>query len=170
MQNNMMEGAACLSFDPDGWEACVREMDAGDYDGVHKLWKETEYISLNECDTRDGIATYLAHNQGMCFVAEEKASIVGTILCGHDGRRGFIRHVVVSKAWRKRGIARALVEKALGELSKRGIGKCNIFVNDLNRSGFAFWAHLGWVEVDQDFRTLQTSTAPSEPHMQTGRP
>lgn len=136
----------------------LREMTIADYNAVHALWLQTEFLTLNECDSLEGIALYLRRNPGLCFVAELNGEIAGAVLCGHDGRRGMLRHLSIAKAHRGHGLSRQLVEKCLAGLAQEGIGKCNIFVDDVNVPGFEFWAHLGWAKLDDTFRTLQTPT------------
>jgi GNAT superfamily N-acetyltransferase len=91
-------------------------------------------------------------------VAVVENGIVGTVLCGHDGRRGILRHLAVKPAFRKKGIARALVKKSLDALGGQGIRKCNLYVEDYNPAGLQFWEHLGWRRLKDDYRTLQTLT------------
>jgi ribosomal protein S18 acetylase RimI-like enzyme len=132
----------------------IREMTLADYDAAFKLWNETEHMSLNECDSRDGIALYLRRNPGLCFVAYQGSLLIGTVLCGHDGRRGLLRHLTVTQAHRGSGIATALIEKALENLALEGIGQCNIFVMDANLQGLSFWKKMGWLKMADTYRTF----------------
>jgi ribosomal protein S18 acetylase RimI-like enzyme len=136
----------------------IREMTVADYDEVFRLWTETEGISLGDDDTQDRIALYLARNQGLCFVATADGTVVGTVLCGHDGRRGILRHLAVDRRFRRQGIARALIDKCLTALASQGIRKCNIFALDENATGLRFWEHMGWYGLEDNYRTLQTVT------------
>lgn len=133
----------------------LRPMLIEDYDPVHALWLATEYMLLNECDSREGIAFYLNRNPGLCFVAEQNGEIVGTILSGQDGRRGYVHHLAVAKAHRSQGIARALVQSAMQGLTAHGIGKCNLYVEDKNTPGLDFWRRMGWETLDYTFRVMQ---------------
>lgn len=137
----------------------IREMHIGDYDAILAIWQATEHMTMNECDSRDGIALYLKRNPGLCFVALDGGRIIGTVLCGQDGRRGFLRHLAVVKGHRGGGISRHLVKHTLDGLAAQGIGKCNIFVENDNMAGYAYWHHLGWVRLDPTFGMLQTKTA-----------
>lgn len=128
-----------------------------DYDAVYDLWLSTEYMCLNECDTRDGIALYLQRNKGLCFVAVDGDDIIGTVLCGHDGRRGFLRHLAVQPDYRRCGVAGSLVRLSMDGLMQQGIGKCNIFVEDVNADGIEYWLNRGWKCLDYTFRMLQNN-------------
>ncbi len=136
----------------------IRSMTLADYPEVYGLWTQTEGMSLVEEDNREGIALYLERNQGLCFVALVDGLLIGTVLCGHDGRRGILRHLAVQKEFRQKGIARGLVQKSLAALGEQGIRKCNVFVMDYNVAGLQFWEHLGFRHLADDYRTLQLGT------------
>ncbi len=126
-----------------------------DFDEVLALWRATEGVGLNESDSRENIAAYLAHNPGMSFIArDEHGHLVGAVLCGHDGRRGYLHHLAVASAHRQRGIGRRLVEACFAELARLGIVKCNIFVFAHNTEGQQFWLHNGW-NGRADLRVMQ---------------
>jgi N-acetylglutamate synthase len=129
----------------------IREMKIDDYDQVLALWKSCgdEGVHVDDdADSRESIAAYLKRHPGMSFVAREKDRLVGAVLCGTDGRRGYLNHLAVDKAHRGTGIGKRLVERSLAELEKVGIDKCHIFVLKDNVAGQAFWAHNGWVLRD----------------------
>ena len=138
---------------------CIREMTIADYDEVYMLWEETKGLSLDESDSRDAIDIYLRRNQGLCFVACNENRIVGTVLCGHEGRRGILRHLVVKLEFRGKGIAKVLVKECLSALAKQSIKKCNTFVLDENLEGRRFWEHRGWYVLEDNYRTMQIPTA-----------
>ncbi len=119
-------------------------MTPDDYDKVIALWRSADGIGLSASDERPAIATYLARNADMSFVALARGRIVGAILAGHDGRRGTLHHLAVRSAWRRRGIGRALVGASLARLAAAGIPKCNLFLFDHNTAGRAFWRKNGW--------------------------
>nr|MCR5811259.1 GNAT family N-acetyltransferase [Lachnospiraceae bacterium] len=95
-------------------------------------------------DSREGIAKYLRRNPATCFVAECGDSIVGVILSGHDGRRGFIHHLAVAENCRRQGIATELLECAVSSLAAEGINKVALLVFNRNEAGNAFWEKNGF--------------------------
>lgn len=136
----------------------IREMRIDDYEDVYRLWEQTEGLTLEESDSREDIEIYLRRNQGLCFVVCSDDRIVGTVLCGHEGRRGILRHLAVKRKSRDQGIARALVNKCLSSLANQGIKKCNTFVLDKNVWGRRFWEHMGWYVIEDNYRTMQIPT------------
>ena len=129
-----------------------------DYESVYRLWSTSEGMSLDEDDNRDGIALYLRRNPKSCFVALDGKEIIGVVLCGHEGRRGILRHLAVRPDYRKKGIATSLIRACFEALSAEGIRKCNISVMDDNGAGLQFWEHIGFYRLDNNYRTLQHRT------------
>jgi ribosomal protein S18 acetylase RimI-like enzyme len=121
-----------------------REMTINDYDQVLALWKKTQGLGLSDADSLEGIRTFLERNRGLCFVCEEEEGIIGTILCGHDGRRGYIYHLAVDEVHRKRGIGRQMTQQSLNALRLLGIVKCHLFVYSDNKEAELFYNNLGW--------------------------
>lgn len=116
-----------------------------DYEAVYALWLSCAGMGLNSVDdSREGIARYLERNPRTCFVAEEAGRVVGAILTGHDGRRGYISHTAVAGTQRRRGVGRALVEAALAALRDERISKVNLVVFARNAAGNAFWERMGF--------------------------
>ena len=114
------------------------------YNEVFALWRDCNGIGLSSADSRECIQNYLERNPGMSFVAVADGSVVGTILGGHDGRRGYIHHLAVRSVFRRKGLGRRLVDRCLGVLADAGIQKCHVFVIDGNDDGIAFWESAGW--------------------------
>ena len=122
----------------------IRPMSIADYDAVIELMQQTPGISFREADSRESTARYLERNPGLSFVCETDRQLVGCVMSGHDGRRGYLQHLVVLPAYRRKGIANALVEHCLSELEKLGIHKCHIDVFKTNALASAYWDSQGW--------------------------
>ena len=123
----------------------IRNMKTEDYDAVYALWLSCPGMGLNDVDdSREGIARFLDRNPESCFVAEDGGKIVGVILAGNDGRRGYIHHTAVSSERQREGIATALVNTAMDALESLGISKAALVVFDRNEIGNAFWEHIGF--------------------------
>ena len=123
----------------------IRKMVINDYDDVYALWMSCSGMGLNNLDdSREGIDRFLKRNPDTCFVAECDNKIVGVIIVGNDGRRGYIYHTAVNLQYRKRGIARQLVEASMQELKRCGINKVALVVFAKNEEGNLFWEKLGF--------------------------
>lgn len=110
-----------------------------DYPAATALWQRTEGVGLSSADEAPAIAAFLARNPGLSFVARDGGNLVGTILCGHDGRRGLIHHLVTAASHRRQGIGRALLRTGLAALREAGIAKCHLMVFRSNQEGLRFW-------------------------------
>ncbi len=117
--------------------------------------RQTEGIELIEDDNEAGIRFYLHRNPSTCLVAEQQGKIVGSLLCGHDGRRAILRHLAIENDFRKQGIARQLIKICMQALTTEGIRRCNLFVLNSNSTGTEFWAYLGWAKLTDNYQTLQ---------------
>jgi len=125
----------------------VREFEVEDYEQVQSIWKSSDGVGLDaDVDSRDRIAMYLQRNPGLSFVATEKKQVVGAVLCGHDGRRGYLHHLAVTEKLRGQGVGALLVDKTLSKLRAIGIRRCHIFVYAENDGGIDFWKRIGWNE------------------------
>lgn len=124
----------------------IQEMEVGDHQAVRDLWLQSKEVELADTDSPEGLARFLARNPGLSFVARDGDQIVGAVLCGHDGRRGYIDQLVVLESYRRRGIGRSLVSRCLYNLMRIGIRKWHLFVYEDNPGAIAFWRKLGWSE------------------------
>jgi ribosomal protein S18 acetylase RimI-like enzyme len=110
------------------------------------VWQGAGPIVLRGADSPPALARYLARNPGCSFVAEADGALVGVSLAGHDGRRGYLHHVAVDPAFRRRGVGTGLVERCLAALRAEGMEKVQLFVFHANAGGWKFWERLGWRE------------------------
>ena len=127
----------------------IRVMNTEDYDRVYALWMSCKNMGFNNLDdSRQGIEKYLKRNPSTCFVAEQGDAIVGVVLAGHDGRRGFIHHMAVAEDCRRQGIATDLLGQALAALKEEGINKAALLVFNRNEAGNVFWERQGFTVRD----------------------
>nr|WP_232349202.1 GNAT family N-acetyltransferase [Vibrio navarrensis] len=124
-------------------------MDISDYDSVMTLWGQTENLALKDADSRASIAAYLTKNPGLSFVAIDGQDIVGAVLVGTDGRRGYLQHLAVDLHYRGQKIAQRLVQSATEALAQQGIAKTHLFVLSNNLSAQDFYLKLGWQARDE---------------------
>ena len=129
---------------------------------VLSLWSETEGVGLNESDEPEQLRAFLNRNPGLSLVARDSNKVIGAVLCGHDGRRGYLHHLAVVPAYRNQGLGRRMVEACLTSLAALGIPKCNIFLYADNEPGEQFWTRCGWSRRT-DLQLLQRPTLAAPP-------
>jgi N-acetylglutamate synthase len=133
----------------------IQSMIIDDLPEVIRFWQGMEGIGLNESDSVPALTSYLQRNPGLSFVARKgEQRVLGAVLCGHDGRRGYLHHLAVAKDYRKMGIGRALMERCLSSLRVLNILKGNLFLFSDNSAGEAFWRKMGW-KGREDLRLMQ---------------
>lgn len=127
----------------------IRAMTINDYDAVYALWLSCKGMGLNNLDdSKEGIERFLMRNPDTCFVAEVDGQIVGVIIAGNDGRRGYIYHTAVNPDFRKLRIGTSLVDKAISALKDCGINKVALVVFERNEVGNGFWENVGFSKRD----------------------
>lgn len=123
----------------------IVEMKISNYEDIFILWTSTPGMGLrNLDDSKEGIDKFLRRNPTTNFIAEEDGEIVGSILCGHDGRRGYIYHTAVDMRYRGKGIGKNLVNSVINALKLEGINKATLVVFTNNEVGNGFWRSMGW--------------------------
>ena len=125
----------------------IRVMKIEDYDGVKALWMKIKGFGIRSIDdSREGVERFIKRNPTTSVVAVEDGKIVGSILCGHDGRRGCLYHVCVDEEYRMRGIGKNMVVAAMEALKAEGINKVSLIAFTKNDIGNAFWKEIGWTK------------------------
>lgn len=125
----------------------VRAMKIEDYQGVYELWMSIRGFAIRSIDdSKEGVERFLSRNPGTSVVAEADGKIVGSILCGHDGRRGCLYHVCVHESYRMQGIGKSMVVHCMEALEKEKISKVSLIAFTQNDIGNAFWKEIGWTK------------------------
>lgn len=130
---------------------------ACDLDAMLDLWAQTDGVGLNESDTPERLRGFLDRNPGLSLVARDGPRLVGGVLCGHNGRNGYLCHLAVVPEYRRHGLGRQMVERCLAALSAQGILKCQIFLYADNELGRQFWNRCGWA-ARNNLKVLQRKT------------
>ncbi|EAI6211283.1 GNAT family N-acetyltransferase [Campylobacter upsaliensis] len=123
----------------------IRAMQEEDYEKVYVLWCEIKGFGLRSIDDSfENISAFLGRNPNLSAVAELEGEIIGSILCGHDGRTGGFYHVCVHPNHRKKGIAHEMTKFCLEALKKEKINKIALIAFKSNDLGNEFWRHYGF--------------------------
>ena len=140
----------------------LRPMTADDYDKVHSLWGSIHGFGIRSIDdSREGVIRFLERNPGISVVAvirdgneyrgenefrDGNERIIGSILCGHDGRTGSFYHVCVEEKYRRRGIGKDMVVFCMNALMKEKINTISLIAFNSNEAGNGFWNGIGWTK------------------------
>lgn len=125
----------------------IRVMTPEDYDKVYQLWLSITGFGIRSMDdSREGVERFLKRNPTTSVVAEQNGRIVGSIMCGHDGRTGCFYHVCVARDYRKHGVGYRMVRFAVKALIQEGVNKVTLIAFKENEVGNVFWQSLGWTQ------------------------
>ena len=133
-------------------EALIQPMREEDYDDVRALWLTIRGFGIRALDdSREDVVRFIRRNPTTSVVARVNGRIVGSILCGSDGRQGALYHVCVAREYRRRGIGTRMVGHCMERLREMGINKVALIAFSSNDVGNAFWRQIGWKRCDVNY-------------------
>jgi ribosomal protein S18 acetylase RimI-like enzyme len=118
--------------------------DTSDRLQVVELWQHIFGYETAHNEPNLSISKKIAVNDGLFFVAVENTQIIGTVMAGYDGHRGWLYSVSVHPNKRHHGIGSSLVQHAESALSNLGCMKVKLQILDTNESTVAFYRSLGY--------------------------
>jgi len=121
----------------------VRPYGGADESAVIALWQKCGLLRPQN-DPRKDIARKLKVNPEWFLVAEVEGRIVGAVMAGYEGHRGWINYLAVDPPRRRGGLGRALMEEAERALRAAGCPKINLQVRPENKAAVAFYERLGF--------------------------
>ncbi len=138
-------------------EVTILPMQEEDYDAVHALWLTIRGFGIRALDdSREDIQRFIRRNPTTSVVARVGDRVVGSILCGSDGRQGALYHVCVARDFRRQGIGTRMVSACIQELRRMGINRVSLIAFTRNEVGNAFWRKIGWTEKsDVNYYTFE---------------
>ena len=126
---------------PDG--VLIAKMSCNDYSGLIGLWSKFPGNTMTGADSREDFEKFLSKNSDYCFTASEDGSLVGSVMAGHDSRRGYIYHLAVDESLQGKGIGERLMTVAEDALRNAGIEKAHLFIY-MNNPAIRFYEKSGW--------------------------
>jgi ribosomal protein S18 acetylase RimI-like enzyme len=116
-------------------------------DAVVDLWRKCNLV-VPQNDPVEDIQRKLVFQPDLFFVALLDGKVIGSIMVGYEGHRGWMNYLAVLPEHQRRGYGRKLVEKAVDELKRLGCLKVNLQVRKSNVSVVEFYKHLGFKDDD----------------------
>ena len=130
----------------------ILPMTEQDYDAVRALWLTIRGFGIRALDdSREDVVRFIRRNPTTSVVAVKDGKIIGSILCGSDGRQGALYHVCVAKEYRRQGIGTRMVGYCMQQLKAMGINKVGLIAFTTNEAGNAFWKQIGWKKCDANY-------------------
>ena len=127
-------------------EVRIQPMTMEDYDDVRSLWLTITGFGIRTLDDSPAdIRRFILRNPTTSVVARIGNRVVGSILCGSDGRQGSLYHVCVAREFRRKGIGTRMVAYCMQQLKLMGINKVSLIAFTKNDAGNAFWNRIGWI-------------------------
>jgi ribosomal protein S18 acetylase RimI-like enzyme len=114
-----------------------------DHAAVITLWQACG-LHPSPSDSPAAIARMLAHAPGLFVIAEQDGRVIGTVMGGFDGRRGWINRLAVTPGQRGRALGRCLMREVEQRLRALGCAKVNLLIEPENAGVAAFYARLGY--------------------------
>lgn len=124
-------------------ELSIRPFDRADLDAVVALWQDCGLVRPQNDPVRDIERKLLVQPQ-LFLVGVMDDVVVGSVMAGYEGHRGWVNYLAVSPTHQRRGIARQLMFRVEEELLAIGCPKINLQVRDGNEEAIGFYASLGY--------------------------
>ena len=125
----------------------IRPFESGDTEDVIGLWERCGLVRPWN-DPRKDIARKQIVQPELFLVAEESNSLIGTVMAGYDGHRGWVNYLAVDPELRRRGLGRKLMAEAEQALLDFGCPKVNLQVRSENSEVLAFYERIGYSRDD----------------------
>ena len=122
----------------------IRQYEETDEQAVIALWNKVLPDSAPHNDPATSIRKKLALQPDLFFVATIDGAVVGTVMGGYDGHRGWIYSVAVLPRHQRQGIGTALIRHLESALTALGCLKVNLQVRSTNAAVIAFYERLGY--------------------------
>lgn len=130
----------------------IRRMTPGDYEALVAIWSGFPGNALTRADSEAGFRRFLEANGDFCLVAESGGRPVGSVMAGHDTRRGYVYHLAVESGLQRTGVGRTLMREVEAALLEAGIEKLHLFIFRDNPAA-GFYERLGW-HVREDIHVM----------------
>ncbi|KKM89258.1 hypothetical protein LCGC14_1250530 [marine sediment metagenome] len=118
------------------------------YDDLIELWRITG-ISLGSSDNKEELARMSRQNPDLFLIGKVSDAIIGVVMGGFDGRRGYVHHLAVDQNYQKKGYGKLLMNELIKRFRQKGIHKVHLFIEKRNNKVVNFYRNLGW-EVRED--------------------
>ena len=121
----------------------IREFSPKDFGAVSRLWRRSE-MQIRPGDSKEELRRKLERDPDLFLVAEEESKIVGVVIGGWDGRRGWIYRLAVDPRFRRRRIARKMLLEVERRMRKKGVPRVHALVFNWNAPSLNLFESSGY--------------------------
>ena len=113
------------------------------YEEIVMLWRKAG-ISVGSSDTREEIEIVLQRNPNLFLIGKIHNKVIGVVIGGFDGRRGYVHHLAVDPDYQKKGYGKMIMDELIEKFRKIGVHKIHLFIEKYNKNVVEFYRYLGW--------------------------
>ncbi|MCJ7650319.1 MAG: GNAT family N-acetyltransferase [Candidatus Lokiarchaeota archaeon] len=128
------------------------------YEDIVDLWRKSG-ISVGSTDTKNEIERMLQRNPNLFLIGKIDNKVIGAVMGGFDGRRGYVHHLAIDPDYQRRGFGTMIIENLIKKFRKIGVHKVHLFIEKDNKELVEFYMNLGW-EIRDDL--IMMSLVPDE--------
>lgn len=121
----------------------IKPMQKDDYSFLVSLWSSFPGNTMTGADSMEDFERFLGRNADYCFTAFIDGNLMGSVMAGHDSRRGYIYHLAVDESLQGKGTGTGLMNAAENALRNAGIEKAHLFIYTDNPA-IRFYEKTGW--------------------------
>ena len=118
------------------------------YKEVIELWRKTG-ISVGSTDTKEELKRMIEHNPDLFLIGKIEEKVIGVVMGGFDGRRGYVHHLAVDQKYQKKGYGKIIMDELMVRFRKMRVHKVHLFIEKYNKEVVKFYQNLGW-EIRDD--------------------
>ncbi|MGS0765655.1 GNAT family N-acetyltransferase [Syntrophomonas curvata] len=122
-----------------------------------ELWRSIPGLGVGRGDDEGSLKAFMDKNPSTCLVLKKNKQLIGTVLGGFDGRRGYLYHLAVHPDYQGRGYGKTLLGQVSHELKLLGVPKIHLFAFSDNLEAAQFYKNQGW-ERRRDIKVFSWDT------------
>ncbi|MFX0031532.1 MAG: GNAT family N-acetyltransferase [Candidatus Hodarchaeota archaeon] len=113
------------------------------YENIVQLWKKVD-LSITSSDSKEEIERMIKKNPNLSLISKIGGKIVGVVMGGFDGRRGYVHHLAIDPKYQKKGFGRKLMDELMERFRQKKVHKVHLFIEKRNKDVITFYQKLGW--------------------------
>lgn len=113
------------------------------YDEIIRLWRKVD-LTITSSDSKEEVERMLQLNPDLFLIGKIDEKIIGVVMGGFDGRRGYVHHLAIDPKYQKKGFGKMLVDELMKKFREKKVHKVHLFIEKRNNDVITFYQKLGW--------------------------